>query len=142
MDKNSEISNLKMPVQSSYGLRPVPARLATQAEKSMERVVDKELAGVEVKRKPGRHENTKKWVENTPKMDTFASDLVRGKPQPPDPTLLIENPHMPTTLNTCMVLPEVVHRKLDSDRLDVRPSTEGVTSTPPLGLEPHPQGSG
>ena len=41
-----------------------------------------------------------------------------------------------------MVLPEVVHRKPDSDQLEVRPSTEGVTSTPPPGLEPHPQGSG
>ncbi len=60
MDKKSEFSNMNFPVKSSYGLRPVPARIATQAEKSMERVVDKELAGLEVKRKPGRHENTKK----------------------------------------------------------------------------------
>ncbi len=37
---------------------------------------------------------------------------------------------------------EVVHKKPDSDHLEVRPSTEGVTSTPPPGLEHHPPGSG
>ena len=110
ISKNPKNLTLKKSVQSSYSFRSVPARLASQAEKTMEQVVEKESAGGEVRRKPGRPKNSEKWVKNTPKTDTFASTTSTTKPQLPDPTLLIENQDIPTTQNTCMMLPEVVHR--------------------------------
>ena len=50
ISKNPKKSTLKNSVQSSYSFRSVPARRASQAEKTMQQVVQKELAKAVVKR--------------------------------------------------------------------------------------------